>query len=219
MITKIIVLSGDKMNKKIIAAIIALAVIIIGGYAILYAPYQNNILSENYNSGLQNASAIETQIISTTEQFNKQESTDADVLISTINNDITPKYSEEIEKLNQTLDKANDNETKTRYIELQCKRLELESKNLNATVSTLNAISQYVKGEKTPEDAQTSINNANTAMTESQKELDSVYVDIKTLLTQHPDFNQTLQGLHLEKPFYGETRVQAQTQNITNSTV
>ena len=205
------------MNKKIIASILAIVVILVGGYMFLYAPYQSNILSENYNQGLQNASAIETQIIATTEQFNKQESTDADQLISTINNEITPKYSEEISKLNETAKNANNNETKTRYIELQSKRLEKKKKNLNATVTTLNAISQYVKGEKSAEDAQNSINQANTDMTNSQKELETIYTDIKTLLTQHPDFNQTLQDLHLEKPYYGETRVQAETQNLTSA--
>lgn len=206
------------MDKKIIAAIIALVVIILAGYFCFYIPYQDNVLSENYDKGLQDASAIETKIIATTEQFNNQESTDADVLINTINNEITPKYSEEIAKLNETSKQTNGDQTKQKYIDLQIKRLELESKNLNGTVSTLYSISQYVKGEKSAQDAQTSINNANTEMTNSQKELNNVYLDIKTLLTQHPDFNQTLQDLHLEKPFYGETRVQAQTQNITNTT-
>ena len=55
-------------------------------------------------------------------------------------------------------------------------------------------------------------------MINSQKELNDVYLDIKTLLTQNPDFNQTLQDLHLEKPFYGEKRVETQAQNITNTT-
>lgn len=206
------------MDKKIIAAIIAIAAILALGYSFLYIPYQENVLSENYDKGLQDASAIETKIIATTEQFNNQESTDADTLINTINNEITPKYAEEISQLNKTLEQTNGDDVKTKYLELQMKRLELESKNLNGTVSTLYAISQYVKGEKNTADAQTSINNANKEMTDSQKELDGVYVDIKTLLTQHPDFNQTLQDLHLEKPFYGETRVQAQTQNITNTT-
>lgn len=205
------------MNTKIIAAIIALIVIVVGGYYLVYAPYQEGVLSENYDSGLQEASAIETKIIETTKQFNNQQSTDADVLMNTINNDIIPKYGEEIEKLNQTADYTNNNQIKSKYIELQCKRLELESKNLNGTVATLNAISQYVKGEKSPEDAQSSIDKANTEMSESQKELEGVYVDIRTLLTQNPEFNQTLQNLHLEKPFYGETREEAQAQNITNT--
>ncbi len=206
------------MDKKIIAAIIAVAVILIAGYFCIYTPYQENILSENYDKGLQDASAIETKIIATTEQFNNQGSTDADTLINTINNEITPKYSEEIAKLNETTKQTNNNQIKQKYLELQMKRLELESKNLNGTVSTLYAISQYVKGEKSAQDAQTSINNANTEMTDSQKELNDVYVDIQTLLKQNPDFNQTLQDLHLEKPFYGEKRVQAEAQNITNAT-
>ncbi len=204
------------MDKKIIAAIIAIAAILVLAYSFIYIPYQENVLSESYDKGLQDASAIETKIIATTEQFNKQESTDADTLINTINNDITPKYAEEISQLNETLKQTNGNDVKEKYTQLQMKRLELESKNLNGTVSTLYSISQYVKGEKSAEDAQASINKANAEMTDSQKELNDVYTDIKTLLTQNPDFNQTLHDLHLEKPFYGETRIQ--TQNITNTT-
>lgn len=206
------------MNKKVIAIIVAIAVVIIGSYVFIYQPYQENILSGQFNEGLQNASSVETQIITTTDQFNKQSSTDVDVLIGTINNDITPKYSDELLKLNQTAKLTNNNNTKKKYIDLQMKRVELESQNLKSTVTKLNAISQYVKGEKNAQDAQTSINNADTAMSNSQKELQQVYTDINTLLKQNPSFNQTLQDLKLEKPYYGETQTQTQTQNITNST-
>ncbi|MBQ6220537.1 MAG: hypothetical protein IJJ47_12455 [Methanosphaera sp.] len=206
------------MNKKVIAIIVAIAVVIIGSYVFIYQPYQENLLSGQFNEGLQNASSVETQIITTTDQFNKQNSTDVDVLIGTINNDITPKYSDELLKLNQTAKLTNNNNTKKKYIDLQMKRVELESQNIKSTVTKLNAISQYVKGEKNAQDAQTSINNADTAMSNSQKELQQVYTDINTLLKQNPSFNQTLQDLKLEKPYYGETRTQTQTQNITNST-
>ena len=60
------------MNKKIIGAIIALIIIIIAGYTFFYAPYQENILSEQYNENLQNASNIEKEIVTTTEKFNNQ---------------------------------------------------------------------------------------------------------------------------------------------------
>lgn len=206
------------MNKKVIAIIVAIAVVIIGSYVFIYQPYQENLLSGQFNEGLQNASSVETQIITTTDQFNKQSSTDVDVLIGTINNDITPKYSDELLKLNQTAKLTNNNNTKKKYIDLQMKRVELESQNIKSTVTKLNAISQYVKGEKNAQDAQTSINNADTAMSNSQKELQQVYTDINTLLKQNPSFNQTLQDLKLEKPYYGETQTQTQTQNITNST-
>lgn len=206
------------MNKKVIAIIVAIAVVIIGSYVFIYQPYQENLLSGQFNEGLQNASSVETQIITTTDQFNKQSSTDVDVLIGTINNDITPKYSDELLKLNQTAKLTNNNNTKKKYIDLQMKRVELESQNIKSTVTKLNAISQYVKGEKNAQDAQTSINNADTEMSNSQKELQQVYTDINTLLKQNPSFNQTLQDLKLEKPYYGETRTQTQTQNITNST-
>lgn len=204
------------MNKKIIGAIIALIIIIIAGYTFFYAPYQENILSEQYNGNLVNASNLEKEIVTKTEQFNKQESTDVDVLINTINNDISPKYSEEIAMLNNTAKYANNNETKIAYISNQTKRLELESKNLNATVTTLNAISQYVKGEKSGEDAQSSINRANVEMEDSAKELKNVYEDIKKLLNENPDLKQSLKGLNLEKPFYGEER--AVQPNVANNT-
>lgn len=206
----------NKRNVMIIIGIIILAVLLYFGVT-QYQSYQEDVLTEQFNKNVQNASAIETNIISSTEKFNKQNSTDVDELISTINNDMTPKYSEELKILNDTYE-STQNDTRKQYLSLQMKRIELESKNLNATVTTLNAISQYVKGEKTGQDAQTSINNANKELSDTNKELHSVYTDIKTLLKQHPDFNQSLTGLHLEKSYYGETHQQAQTQNITNNT-
>lgn len=204
------------MNKKIIGIIIVIAILLVIGVQ-QYGSYQDNLFSENFNETLQNASAVETQIGNTTERFNNQNSTDADMLISTINNEITPKYSEELTQLNETAG-YTDNDTEKRYIELQEKRVELESKNLNATVTTLNALSQYVKGEKTADDAQSSINKANTDATNTNNELNQVYSDIRTLLAQNPDLNKKVHDLNLSKPYYGETNTQAQAQNITNST-
>lgn len=204
------------MNKKIIGIIIVIAILLVIGIQ-QYGSYQDNLLSENFNETLQNASAVETQIGNTTEKFNNQNSTDADMLISTINNEITPKYSEELTQLNETAG-YTDNDTEKKYIELQERRVELESKNLNATVTTLNALSQYVKGEKTADDAQNSINKANTDATNTNNELNQVYSDIRTLLSQNPDLNKKVHDLNLSKPYYGETNTQAQTQNITNST-
>ncbi len=206
------------MNKKIIAIIIILIAAIIAGYTFFYAPYQEKVLSEQYDGNLQNASAIEKDLVSITEKFNTQNSTDVDVLINTINNEIMPKYSEEIKVLNETLKYANNNETKEQYIANQTKRLELESKNLNATVSTLNAISQYVKGEKSPEDAQSSINRANIEMEDSVKELETVNNNIKKILNDNPEFSQMLHNLNLEKTFYGEQRANNQTPSVANNT-
>lgn len=204
------------MNKKIIGIIIIIAILLVIGVQ-QYGSYQDNLFSKNFNETLQNASAVETQIGNTTEKFNNQNSTDADMLISTINNEITPKYSEELTQLNETAGYTS-NDTEKKYIELQEKRVELESKNLNATVTTLNALSQYVKGEKTADDAQSSINKANTDATNTNNELNQVYSDIKTLLSQNPDLNKKVHDLNLSKPYYGEINTQAQTQNITNST-
>lgn len=207
------------MNKRKISIIVAIIILAIVAYfgVTQYQSYQEEVLTESFNKNLQNASAIEANLISSTEKFNNQPSTDVDELISTINNDMTPKYAEELKILNDTYESTN-NDTKKQYVSLQMKRIELSSKNLNATVTTLNAISQLYKGEKSPQDAQTSINNANKDSTDSSNELNSVLTDIKTLLKQNPEFEQSLRGLHLEKSFYGETQQQVQAQNSTNAT-
>lgn len=201
------------MNKKFIGilAVIIVALIIAVPQ---YDSYQKTLLSQDFNKSLQNASSIETEIATTTKQINAQNSTDADTLITTINNDITPKYSEEILRLNETSTTTN-NDVEKKYLDLQIKRVQLESENLNATVTTLNAISQYVKGEKTGADAQEAINLSNKAATNSSIELNQVYQDIKTLLNANPDLNKKVHDLNLDSTYYGQT----QQQNITtNST-
>lgn len=200
------------MNKKFIGILAVIIVVLIIAIP-QYDSYQKTLLSQDFNKSLQNASSIETEIAITTKQLNAQNSTDADTLIRTINNDITPKYSEEILRLNET-STTTSNDTEKKYLDLQMKRVQLESKNLNATVTTLNAISQYVKGEKTGEDAQDAINTANSAATNSSIELNQVYNDIKTLLDTNPDLNKKVHDLNLDDSYYG----QIQQNNITNST-
>lgn len=204
------------MDKKIIIVAIIIAVLLILGIP-SYESYQNQLLSENFNKSIQNASSIESEVINATEKFNHQNSTDVDELISTINNDMAPKYSEELYKLNETA-QFTFNDTEHNYIDLQIKRITLESENLNATVTTLNAISQFVRGEKNPADAQKAIDDANTLMSKNNEELNTVYSDIKSLLSNNPDLNKKLHDLKLEKSYYGETNIQANTQNITNTT-
>ncbi|RAP52590.1 MAG: hypothetical protein BZ138_02825 [Methanosphaera sp. rholeuAM270] len=206
------------MNKKIIAGIIALIIIVIAGYTFFYAPYQEKVLSEQFDGNLQNASAIEKEITATTEAINKKETNDVDTLINTINNDITPKYFEELKILNESDKFANNNETKIQYLANQTRRIELQSQNYNATIKILNALSQMVKGEKSAEEAQNSITRANIEMEDCNKELNEVYDNITNILKENPDFNQTLHDLKLEKGFYGEKVVVAQTQNIENTT-
>ena len=129
------------MNKRkisIIAAIVILAIVAYFGVT-QYQSYQEEVLTESFNKNLQNASAIEANLISSTEKFNNRPSTDVDELMSTINNDMSPKYAEELNVLNKTYESTN-NDTKKQYISLQMKRIELSSKNLNGTVTTLNAI-------------------------------------------------------------------------------
>ena len=201
------------MNKKMIIGIIAVILVALIIAIPQYESYQSTLLSENFNKTLQNASAVETEIASTTNQINQQNSTDADTLIHTINNQITPKYSEELLRLNETKTNTN-NDTEKQYIDLQMKRVQLESKNLNATVTLLNALSQYVKGEKTALDAQNTINQASSDNAQSSTELNQVYNDIKTFLDQNPDLNKKLHDLTLHSAYYG----QLEKQNIANNT-
>lgn len=205
------------MNKRNI--IIIIAVVIIAGLICIAVPayqsYQNDVLAQNFNKNLQNASAIEANIISSTDKFKNQNSTDVDDLISTLN-DMTSKYSEELNVLNKTAEDTN-NDTLKQYATLQTKRVELTSKNINSSIKLYNAIAQYYKGEKTASDAQNAVNDAQKEASDSSNELNSVITDINTLLKQNPDLNQSLHGLNLEKPFYGETTGQNQTENLTNS--
>ncbi len=204
------------MNKKIIIVAVIIAVLLILGIP-QYESYQNQLLSENFNKSIQNASAIEKDIISATEKFNNQNSTDVDELISTINNDMAPKYSEELYKLNETA-QFTFNDTEHEYIDLQIERIQLESENLNATVTTLNALSQYVRGEKDPNSAQEAIDNANNVMTRNNENLTNIYTDIKRLLERNPDLSKKLHDLNLETPYYGETHVQTNSQNLNTNT-
>ncbi|MBE6494042.1 MAG: hypothetical protein E7Z84_05495 [Methanosphaera stadtmanae] len=204
------------MDKKIMIIGVIIAVLLIMGIP-AYESYQNEMLSENFNKTIQNASYIESEVINATEKFNHQNTTDVDELISTINNDMAPKYSEELYKLNETA-QFTHNDTEHNYIDLQIKRITLESENLNATVTTLNAISQFVRGEKGSADAQQAIDNANTLMSKNNEELNKVYSDIKSLLSNNPDLDKKLHDLKLEKSYYGESNIQANTQNLTNTT-
>lgn len=206
------------MNKRNI--IIIIAVVIIAGLICIAVPayqsYQNDVLADNFNKNLQNASAIEANILSATDKFKNQNSTDIDELISTFN-DMSSKYPEELDVLNKTAEDSN-NDTQKQYATLQVKRIELQSKNINASIKLYNAIAQYYKGEKTADDAQSAIDSAQKEASDSANELNTVFTDIKTLLKQNPDLNESLHGLNLEDSFYGETAAQNQTQNLTNNT-
>ena len=116
------------MNKKMIIGIIAVILVALIIAIPQYESYQSTLLSENFNKTLQNASAVETEIASTTNQINQQNSTDADTLIHTINNQITPKYSEELLRLNETKTNTN-NDTEKQYIDLQMKRVQRDPSN------------------------------------------------------------------------------------------
>ena len=128
------------MNKKIAAVLLIIAALLIVGIP-QYESYQNNLLSEHFNESMKNASSTQEKITQTITDFNSKNNTDADTLMSTLNNQITPQYSEEALKLNESA-MSTDNDTEKKYIDLQIKRVSLESQSLNLTVNSLNAIAQ-----------------------------------------------------------------------------
>ncbi|WP_304123371.1 hypothetical protein [Methanosphaera cuniculi] len=200
------------MNKKLLGVLIIIAALLIIGVP-YYQSYQDNLLSEHFNETMKNASSIQEGITSTINDFNTKNSTDADTLMTTINNQLTPEYSEEQLRLNESA-MCTSNETEHKYIDLQLKRVTLESQSLNLTVTSLNAIAQYVRGEKNGEDAQNTLNKVQTDMTNNNNELNQVYTDIQNLLKENPDLDKKLHDLNLAPAFYG----QPSTQNITNTT-
>lgn len=203
------------MNKKLLAVLIVIVIALIIGVP-TYQSYQDELLSEHFNESIKNASSVQEDITKTIEDFNSKNNTDADTLMSTINNQITPEYSEELLKLNESA-MCTDNETEHKYIDLQIKRVTLESQALNLTVTSLNALAQYVRGEKSNQDAQDAINKAQTNMQKNNEELNQVYTDIQNLLKDNPNLNHKLHELNLQPSFYGESQnQQLNSENTTN---
>ncbi|MCI5867684.1 MAG: hypothetical protein SOZ23_04515 [Methanosphaera sp.] len=200
------------MNKKIAAVLLIIAALLIVGIP-QYESYQNNLLSEHFNESMKNASSTQEKITQTITDFNSKNNTDADTLMSTINNQITPQYSEEALKLNESA-MSTDNDTEKKYIDLQIKRVSLESQSLNLTVNSLNAIAQYVRGEKSGQDAQDTMNKVQRDMAKNSEDLNNVYSDIQKLLKENPDLDKKLHDLNLQPQFYGEVS----NQQIANNT-
>lgn len=207
------------MNKKSFAIIIALVVLIMAIGYVIYMPYQEEVLNNSFKDNLKNVSAVESEIVASYDKFSKQDSADIDNIINSLDTEIIPKYSDEIYKLNKTMDYTNNDEVKIQYIELQSRRVQLEAKNLNDTVIELNAISTFLKGEKSVVDSQNDIDHANAMLENDTAELKKVFEDIRTLLADNPDFNQTLHELDLEPGFYGESILKPQASNLTNTEI
>lgn len=193
------------MNKKIIAIIIAVIVILLGVYQFVYVPYQNEQAIKNYNEGLQNVSAIDDEINETNSKLNNESSINVtegiDLTIKTLK-EITPKVDEQIEKLNETRAYANGNETKEKYIDyqIQCKQIEKEM------------MSDMTKEYEELGDAYKNM-DITKIMSASQKiqdtfnskadEMVTVRDNIINLLNDNPEFNQTVHDLNLSDDFYG----------------
>lgn len=205
------------MKRKYIIGIIILLVVVLCVAVFLYMPYQNQLHTSEFNKELQNTSSTEAEILKIRDDMGSQNSTDVDVFIKTVNDDISPKYSDELNKLNEAEKHIDNNQTRSDYVKFQKQRIELESQNYNLTVKIYNALAQYYKGEKSPQDANATINNASTELATVQNDLNAAYTNIRNLLKDNPEFNSTLQDLKLADPFYGNPHVLNNT-NITNTT-
>ena len=194
------------MDKKIIAAIIAVIIILLGAYLFAYVPYMNEENNKNYNAGLQAASAIDQKINESYTQSGQVNSSDESNRIESttkLMKDFESQYDEKIEILNNTRSYANGNITKEQYIdyEIQIAQLEKEMASemvkeyedfgdaLNKTdvVKMMNASDQMIK----------TINSKND-------EAIPIKENILKLLGDNPDFNQTLHSLNLTEDYYGE---------------
>ncbi|MDO5852296.1 MAG: hypothetical protein Q4Q23_07400 [Methanobacteriaceae archaeon] len=209
------------MDTKYKAIIVVVILAIILAVTIpYYNSYQDNIRSENFNKSIQNANTIEETALNATKKLNEGNSTDVTVLLTTINNDIIPKYSEEITKLNQTAE-LTDDPVEKQYLTLQQERITLQSKSINDTVTILNSISKYMKGEKSAEDAQQTINQSNQDLSTMNTDIQTNYDNINKLLNDNPNLKQKVDNLNLGDGFKGKLTETTNntTSNMTTSSV
>lgn len=195
------------MNKKIIAGIIVLAILIVGAYEFAYVPYQNEQATQNYNAGLQNVSAMDDSLNQSMAELEKMDQTNVSAYIKAtqdkLNNEVNPTLDEEIAKLNDTIQYSNGNETKEQYINLQIERLTIEKDAFGKISKAYTDLSAAFESQDINKLISVSSEIANATNDASDK-LKPVCDNIKKLLNDNPDFNQTVHDLNLTDEFYGD---------------
>lgn len=193
------------MNKKIIAIIIIVLVIVVGLYQFVYVPYQDVLAKKHYNEGLQNASNIDKQL---NESFNKLGNlTSSDVTggfesrIQTFNDSIA-KYDEQIEILNRTRKYANGNATKEKYIDDEIELTQIEKSTSTELVKESNDFLDAYNNMNISkmEDATKKMEKTTDTKTIEVKQVQD---DIIKILGDNPDLNQTVHRMNLTKKYTG----------------
>lgn len=200
------------MNKKIIAIIIAVIVILLGIYQFVYVPYQNEEAIKNYNAGLQNVSAMDKEFNeSATSAFNNLNSSDVSgsIEITTkVLKDSISTCDKEIEKLNETRTYANGNKTKEDYIDYQIQIKQIEKELSEDMIPEYDKMNEAIKNTDLVSmmNASNQLDNIYNAKVEEVK---PVRDNVIKLLNDNPDFNQTLRDLNLTEDFYAEMNLTA----------
>jgi len=205
--------NGDYMNKKLLAILVVILAILIGAaYQFVYVPYQNEQAIKEFNSGLENASAIEMDINKTMNELNNADQSDitqyTKVFNEKYNNEIEPKIDSEINKLNETLKYANGNKTKEDYINYQIQRLQVEKEGTQKTVDYMNKMNSAIEKNNFGE-ALNLVNDMEKDMNSIVEKLKPIKDNIYNLLKADQSFNESLHNLTLNPEYYGDINVTA----------
>lgn len=205
--------NGDYMNKKLLAILVVILAILIGAaYQFVYVPYQNEQAIKEFNSGLENASAIEMDINKTMNELNNADQSDitqyTKVFNEKYNNEIEPKIDSEINKLNETLKYANGNKTKEDYINYQIQRLQVEKEGTQKTVDYMNKMNSAIEKNNIGE-ALNLVNDMEKDMNSIVEKLKPIKDNIYNLLKADQSFNESLHNLTLNPEYYGDINVTA----------
>lgn len=194
------------MDKKVIAGIIAVIVIILLAYLLVYVPYMNEENIKNYNAGLQKASAIDQEM---NESFNKA----TNVSSSNVNGgleattqalkDSQSKIDEKIEILNETRSYANGNVTKEQYIDYELQLAQLEKDMTSEMLKEYEDFGDAFKNTDIVKMMNVSDQMVKTVNSKND-EAAPIRDNILKLLGDNPDFNQTLHDLNLSEDYYGD---------------
>ena len=194
------------MDKKVIADIIAVIVIILLAYLFVYVPYMNEENIKNYNAGLQKASAIDQEM---NESFNKA----TNVSSSNVNGgleattqalkDSQSKIDEKIEILNETRSYANGNVTKEQYIDYELQLAQLEKDMTSEMLKEYEDFGDAFKNTDIVKMMNVSDQMVKTVNSKND-EAAPIRDNILKLLGDNPDFNQTLHDLNLSEDYYGD---------------
>lgn len=200
------------MNKKIIAGIIILAIVIVGAYELVYVPYQNEQATKNYYAGLQNVSAMDDNLNQSMAELEKMDQSNVSAYIKAtqdkLYNEVNPTTDEEIAKLNETIQYSNGNKTKEQFINLQIERLTIEKDGYEKIAKAYTDLSTAFESQDINKVVSASDEIAD-AINDANGKLKTVCDNIKQLLNDNPDFNKTVHDLNLTDEFYGNM-------NLTN---